>query len=633
MKINRISYANSVLCNPNNRKQQIKPGNVLGTDTFQKQQPNALISNVKKFNFFFPSFGQIFFRDIDSNYENKKEQLEKELDIFSASKKNATLLGAGISAEAYSLKKMPEIVVKQPFDKTETFEDEQKNLKIFPKSLWESQQFVARAYDDEENCYYLLSTKVKGKSPDPNDMPWTQTHLITLFDGLYKMDKEGVYHGDLNSGNVKLTDDGNVNFLDFQWTHEVSDNKEFYEKEQSILPDFVYLENAQMFEMAELPYYLNKMDDSAQAKEFLKEYLQQKAEYHDKRFHYLDYCFSKDSNIVNKAKRFEKAQSVVLKNPTNGVVKIEAEKVQFLNMFREAYKTIDKNVKNKNILLAGSYYLLAMNMAQNFRHDVEVNKKELASQKRLIEKEKTEISKRESSFLRSVMPNSKSAQKDNERKNILAEKEVYLNYKEDYLNLMGEYGGFWFEKLKSWTPDAFAFPLRHATNRLQYWEHCRHDFYNPEVNLRDFGTIINVLEKIGMKPAFANAKNYNFGSSPQDLDVQVKSEVLDDLTLEISKPSATKTQISELDELEKEILQAKKNGSWLNMLNLSMLATFKANDLSSMTFSDERRLASNYEYKFENLSKNLFDKIYKEISDYDPKAEYSLGYADMDKFV
>lgn len=60
MKINRISYANSVLCNPNNRKQQIKPGNVLGTDTFQKQQPNALISNVKKFNFFFPSFDKYF---------------------------------------------------------------------------------------------------------------------------------------------------------------------------------------------------------------------------------------------------------------------------------------------------------------------------------------------------------------------------------------------------------------------------------------------------------------------------------------------------------------------------------------------------------------------------------------------
>lgn len=306
------------------QKTQQKRNNMYGGDTSQKQQINNLSFNNRKFNFYFPSFGQIIFKDVSLKYEAQKEQLEKELDVFSSSKKNAEFLGSGISASAYLLKKLPEVVVKEAFDRKETFEDEHKNMTLLPLDLVNAQKFVARAYDDEENRYYLLSTKVEGNSANPQTMPWTRNHLKSLFDGSLKMDKAGVYHGDLNIGNIKLTNDGTVNFLDFQWTHKISNYYTFAEKEESILPDFIYLENAQMFEMAAIPYYLRDINDPTRAKEFFKEYLQEKSDYHKKRYDYITQNFN--NYTADKAKKFEKAQSVVFKTPSDDVVKIEAKK-------------------------------------------------------------------------------------------------------------------------------------------------------------------------------------------------------------------------------------------------------------------------------------------------------------------
>ena len=44
---------------------------------------------------------------------------------------------------------------------------------------------------------------VSGKSPHPSTRPWGKDSLKSLFTGMYELDKAGLYHGDLNNGNLK----------------------------------------------------------------------------------------------------------------------------------------------------------------------------------------------------------------------------------------------------------------------------------------------------------------------------------------------------------------------------------------------------------------------------------------------
>lgn len=611
-----------------------------------KQQLDVVKQNYKiaNYRFFIPNFGTILYKGVAPDFEAQKEVIKKELDIFSTSKNNAQPLGEGLSAKAYVLKKMPQIVVKQAFDKTETFEDEQNNLELVPRSLEDSQKFVARAYDDEENCFYLLSTKVDGKPSDPQNMPWTQKHLKNLFDGLFKMDKAGVYHGDLNSGNVRLTADGGVNFIDFQWAHKVPDSIAFLEKEKSTIPDFMYLENAQMFEMAELPFYLAEINDKAETKQFFKQYLQRKSIYHKNRYDYIENHFGENNYSSYKARTFEKAKSVVFENPTDDILKLELKKIQFLNAFREAYKTIDPNVKNKNILSAGSAYLLAMTMTQDFRHEIEINKKKIEEENANIDKERKEICERESSFMRCLFSNTNAAKKDTQRKEYLEDKKEYLNYKKDYLNLMDEYGNFWFEKLKTWTPDAFDFPMRHITGYLKSWE-TQHDFNNPRTNLNDFGRIINILSLAGEEFSLGRTKNFNINAEKFNSDLKKNSDNLRSLTTFVNRDSdgGVNEQIRELKELQKEINKASNNGLWLNVLNLSMLITLRANELYAEVLNcktkddkyleNTKELAINFKIEYRDISQNLYRQIYNELANYNPKDNYVLGYKNMETFT
>lgn len=662
MKIQSIAYSNSFL--------NVK--NINKCNFISKQQLSAVKPKCKipDYRYFLPSFGAILYKKVAPEFESQKEMLKDELDIFSASKKNAQFLGKGLSAEAYALKKMPEIVVKYAFNKKETFENEQNNLELVPKSLEESQKFVARAYDDEENCYYLVSTKVKGDSADPQKMPWTSKHLKSLFDGLFKMDREGVYHGDLNLGNVKLTEYGKVNFIDFQWAHKVLDDFAFWEKEESTLPSFMYLENAQMFEMAELPYYIDRIGDEIVAKQFFKQYLKAKSTYHKNRYDYINYHF--DEYRAYKAKKFEKARMVVFKNPTDEILKLEAKKIQFLSAFREAYKTIDSNVRNKNILSAGSSYLLAMTMAQDFRHEVATSKRMLEVDQKAITTEKTailaekvkieveqkEIFARKISFSRSIFPNSKAAKKDKARMKLLDDRTVYLQqrerflagqvdylaYKKDYLDLIGEYGDFWFEKLKKWAPDAFDFPVRHVSDNLKRWE-TRHDFDNPNVKLSDFGGVVNVLNSLDKEYSSASKQNYGVNAEQINLNLKKNNNILRKLITSVSKPAFIdiKNKVTVLKELQKAINKASNAGSWLNVLNLSMLISLKTNELFEElsirgTEDDEylenvEEFAMEIENEYVNIAKNLFEQIYNEIVNYNPKDDYVLGYEKMETFT
>lgn len=89
--------------------------------------------------------------------------------------------------------------------------------------------------------------------------PWNKVSLKSLFKGMFEMDKVGLYHGDLNNGNIKIDSSCNVNFLDFQWGTKTNLIRFFETNETQCMPNFIPIQNSQMFEMAEIPYYLDKL--------------------------------------------------------------------------------------------------------------------------------------------------------------------------------------------------------------------------------------------------------------------------------------------------------------------------------------------------------------------------------------
>ncbi len=586
------------------------------------------------------SFEAIIYKKINPKYLSQKDELEKEIDKFSASGKNVKYLGEGVFSKAYSFDKMPNIVIKEAFDQNETFEQEQQNLEMIPDRIQNTQKFVARVYDDEEKKYYLLSTKVEGEAANFEKKPWTNSYLKNLFDTMFEMDKEGLYHGDLNNGNMKL-DDGTVNFLDFQWASKVNKGEFFLENKESILPPFIINENSQMFEMAELPYYIKQMEKTDDAIMFLSNYLACKANYHKKRYDLIEqmskqYDYTYESDTVNMAKSFEKAQAEIFERRPDFVLRTEAKKIRFLNSFREAYKSIDENVPNKNILIAGSAYLVTLSAIQDFRQEVARNKK-------IYEDELKEIKNKESGFFYSLFA---SKEKVDSNKNKKEKLQLYV----DYLEGQEKYGDFWFEKLESWTKDAYAFPLRHTTGRINYWESL-YSFNNPNVNLNDFGRISNILLKFGGYYITQYSRNFSVDSEKNTQEINEIDGMIKDLSQAISTGQSVYSTKSELDELKdiQERIQRKNHFDWnLDIINLALLGILRARQLSEYLtlilqidklepeeqeyIKKAKVLAQGIQEKYESISNRIFQTVYDDIISSSPPSTTMCGYKGMENF-
>ena len=509
------------------------------------------------------SFKAILYKKVSPEYEAKKDELRKEIEIFSKDRSNSEYIGKGIFSSAYQLNRMPNVVIKESFDEDETFENEEKNLELVPETIKNTQKLVARAYDDKKMTYYLLSSKVEGDSPDPDRNPWTRAHLKTMFNTLYQMDREGFYHGDLNNGNMKLTSGGGVNFLDFQWSHKTDREDMFSENPRSILPSFMPCENAQMFEMAELPYYLNKMDNSFQAKQFLRTYLQEKSEYHRQRLGFIS-SLGTSGRGVEDAKAFEKAQMAVLKNPGEDILRLEAKKIQFLNSFREAYKFIDENVKNKNILSAPSAYLTTMSHIQDFRN---------------------EVVKQKNRFF--LGPNFGK----------------YLDYQE-------KYGNYWFGKVQNWAPDTIKYALRQTTGNLLPWE--QRQIPNSKVDFGKFGVLTNVLGTIdtGYKPQYDRSLSFHEVVKGEDIRDNLKG--LRGITQRINREDIAeiKRRAGELENSQVKMKHAYDANHGLDVINYSLLGILKSRELS-----EALRKSTSSDSEYINCAKEVSEKVLKNCRD------------------
>ena len=520
------------------------------------------------------TFKAVTFVNIADKFKPIQKDLLKETDKFiKGEEDNVEKIGEGVFSKAFTFFKFDNIVIKAS-KIVDDFMQEMQALKNLPATLSHSQQFAARAYDDQTNKYYILSTKVEGDSPDPFMTPWNRRTLKNLFTGLFEMDKAGIYHGDLNNGNIKINESGDVNFIDFQWSTKLDENEFFENNNVQCMPDFIQLQNAQMLEMAEIPFYLSKMNNEDEAKEFMSEYLRGKSKYHGKRndnLYNITRFWQHYSQVptINKGLKYELAQEDVFRSPNKNIMKLETLKIQFLSAFREASKYLDPNTPVKNILAAPSSYLYALSCVKALKNEIQ-NQKIVSS------------------------INSKEA---------------------DYLTGLNEFADYWHKNLKSWTVDAFYYPHRHTRNQLYKWEHVRHNFKDPRVNVEHFDNMTNITELVNKDFTPRFYKNFEFK------DWYTKY-YMDKINEDIK--TQKDTNIIRAYEKLTDAYYGKNGdtGKGLDVINQSLLLTLRADQ------SKEDDLVLHASNLAELVFKNIFNDIENSTSIYN-----FAGYNDFNKFA
>lgn len=554
---------------------------ILPINTVQNQHNRT---NLKNYNYRKPkasfiTFKAVQFLEIAAKFKPIERDLLTETQNFITRGKGVKSIGKGLFSEVFNFNKFKNIVIKKPFAH-DNFQQEAEALKAVPSSLNKTQQFVARAYDDNTNNYYLLSTKVDGKSPDAFWHPWNKMNLKSLFKGMFEMDKAGLYHGDLNNGNIKIDSSGNVNFLDFQWGTKTDLIRFFETNETQCMPNFIPIQNSQMFEMAEIPYYLDKLGSFGKSKKFLKDYLEAKSKYHGQRVKHIyditkNWSYSSEIPHINKAKSFENAQEEIYKNLNDRVLNLETLKIQFLSAFREASKYLDANTPHKNIIPSGSSYLCALSAVQALR------------------------------------------------KKIAEFQDCAYGKMSKYINGMRDYADYWYKNLSSWTKDAFYYPFRHTQNRLESWE-TLHDFNDPKINIEHYDSITNVTKlvdrnyEIGFTRNF-DCENRNIGYYMNEVDKYITSTKQD-------RSARNHQAYNGLIKAYERVKKAYNNKRWLDVINNALLLMRRCDE---MYFYGD---CSSIQRHTAGLAENVFHQVFNDIDCYGPNYNIFPGYKNMNEF-
>ena len=530
------------------------------------------------------NFKSVYFENFNYKFENIRDRLERETERFFNRKNNVTKIGEGIGGETYRFTdwNINNIVIKtnKP-EYSDNYHQEYENLLAIPSEKIGGQEAVARVYDYSAGKYGLISTLVSGK-PASIMNKFNDSHLRSLFDKMFELDKAGIYHGDLNGKNILLNNSGKVNFIDYQWTQFVNQGN-FYDTEKIIkmlLPRSVFPENAQMFEMASLPYYIDKLWLSSDKEGFLRKYLQAKAEYHENRAKYIAILepnwYSSEKQYIQQSLREERAKANVYRRPDDTVIKLELKKLQFLSDYRDAYSHVDVNMPDRNIIPSSSAYLCAISSVQDFRREVA----------------------RELRFCTNAD-------------------------KCEYLRSLETYGDYWYSNLKDYTSDTFDYVMRALTNKPSF-EETRHRFYINERNPREISPNRDILKGVSSKFKPVYDSNFDVPGGMQYTIGSIYDATARDLSNTLSYDTKSQHRVDKVRSVSKESKKFENDSRYLDLLNVSQVGVLKIREFcsyvrhnvsSSSALSDLNNLLENSVDFTTKLFKDIFNGLKYEYTD------------------
>ena len=542
------------------------------------------------------NFKAVYFEDYNSKYSDIRSKLKNEIEYFFRCHNNVTKIGEGVGGETFKFTNMGlnNLVIKTTKKNyTDNYSSEYRNLMSVPSDKIGGQEAVARVYEPSKEKYGLISTLVSGK-PASISNRYNDSHLKNLFDKMFELDKSGIYHGDLNGNNILLNNSGNVNFIDYQWT-QIVPQFNFYDKEKvskMLLPQSVFPENAQMFEMASLPYYVEKLLTPFEKENFLKKYLKAKAEYHDKRARYIATLepnwYHSEKHLIQRSLREERAKADVYKNADDTILKLELKKLQFLSDYRDAYSHVDANVPDRNIIPSSSSYLCAMSAIQDFRRDV------------------------------------------------ARELKYCINYnKKQYLKSLEEYGDYWYNNLVSYTYDTFDYVIRAILNKPKF-EEDKHRFYINERNPREISPNRDLLANVSSKFRTTYDKNFDVPAN-----IYSMTDIYDNaafcLSNNLGYDAKSMHNIDKIKSVSKESKRFNSDSRYLDLLNVSQVGVLKIREfcgylrhnLSSYSALSTLNLLLE---KSSDFTKDLFISIFNGLKQYNAENILVKGYPEMRRF-
>ena len=180
---------------------------------------------------------------------NVPESVQEQIDIFEETDcANAEKLGEGLFAEAYRINGT-DIVIKRSKPKNATsingdFSQEAHALMNIPKDFQHAQRLIGNVETEYEN-FYLISTFMEGKIPDGDKIKWDRRSLSSILTSLAQLDTARVFHGDVSRCNCLITEDGEVNLLDFQYCDKFRLDDD-YDHAQNALNMATLLNNGEM---------------------------------------------------------------------------------------------------------------------------------------------------------------------------------------------------------------------------------------------------------------------------------------------------------------------------------------------------------------------------------------------------
>ncbi len=202
-------------------------------------------------------------------------------------------------------------------------------------------------YDVESDTFGVkkIDYVKKGKTADIKTNPIGRQHLKNLFKNLYYLDKAGIYHDELDRDHIFFAENGAVELDYFRHSYDFikKQNKPLLKKTDYLsairMPDFAMPSNAINFETLFLPNYIDDIRDPVQKDDFIKNYLNEKSNYHQKR---VDMLLGRGFDPLDKTVQYETIQGEVFKNPTRNVVnytKLKSELFKKLDILYNRYET------------------------------------------------------------------------------------------------------------------------------------------------------------------------------------------------------------------------------------------------------------------------------------------------------
>ena len=557
---------------------------------------NSVARN-KKYN---TSFKSVDLLEYNNKYLSLKNQVYNELSKFDSGADNVSLLGEGKFGSAYRFKnsQLRNVVIKKSKKEyKDNYELEYKNLVQVPNDKIGGQTAIARAYNPSTKEYYMLSTMAEGKEIS-NFNRYTDNHLKSLFNKMFELDKVGIYHGDLNGKNILLTKSGDINFIDYQWAQIVPKGNFFDEVKTKmlLLPVSHFPENAQMFEMATMPYYLESIGSQSDKEQFLKFYFKNKAEYHAKRCQYIkkitqNWPYFSELSQIRDAIASEQAKAKVYRNIPDSILKLELKKFQFLSDYRDAFGHVDPHIFERNILASTSSYLCSISAVQDFRK---------------------EIAKQLSTCVDSDM--------------------------KAYLKAQQTYGDYWYDSLRTFSSDTFDYVMRAITKNLNVDE-TKYDFYTNDRNPRLMKANREVLAAMDSRFQTTYDKNFSVPYGLKD-----KMHNIFSAPMESIKPLSQITNLKAYHRRKKiqhaygELKNFERNGQVLDLLNTAEVMTLKAREFKSYAYHNMSsltldRLLDKLLRDSVEFTENLYNTILRGLSEYDANRILVQGYKNMRKFV